>query len=161
MNKTRYILERSKMSSETQMQAAWTSWIRDQAEMLEAHLAEVKHQGKLKLASWTPSLWKASPCHNTLWEQVVHYPHVSPTLLLACWHTGCRSTHPQATSHCHCLPAGPPATSSKRAWETFSRPNSWAPRDTALSLSHPWDKPAQPLDRLIPTPTPQKKILNE
>jgi hypothetical protein len=56
------------------------------------------------LAPWTPSLWKSSPCHNTLRKQAGCHPHA-------------------ATNASHQLPA----TSSKHAWETFSRPNRWEP----------------------------------
>jgi hypothetical protein len=52
------------------------------------------------------SPWKASPCHNTLREQVGHHPHA---MMLP------------ATSH-QLL-----ATSSKHAWENFNRPNMWEP----------------------------------
>jgi hypothetical protein len=44
----------SKMVTVTQTQTAWAQGIRDLAEMLETHLAEVKHQGELKL--WHPKL---------------------------------------------------------------------------------------------------------
>jgi hypothetical protein len=37
------------MVTGTQMQTVWAPWIRDLAETLETHLAEVKHQGELKL----------------------------------------------------------------------------------------------------------------
>jgi hypothetical protein len=40
------------MATETQMQTEQVQGIRDLAELLETHLAEVKHQGELKL--WHP-----------------------------------------------------------------------------------------------------------
>jgi hypothetical protein len=40
------------MAAGTQMQTAWALWIRDLAEIMETHLAEVKHKGELKL--WHP-----------------------------------------------------------------------------------------------------------
>jgi hypothetical protein len=42
----------SKMATGTQRQTVWAPWIRDLAETLEKHLAEVKHQGELK--PWHP-----------------------------------------------------------------------------------------------------------
>jgi hypothetical protein len=44
----------SKMASGTQLQTAWAPWIRDLAEILETHLAEVKHQGETKLQHSEP-----------------------------------------------------------------------------------------------------------
>jgi hypothetical protein len=43
---------RSKMVTGTQMQTAWALGIRDLAETLETNMAEIKHQGELKL--WHP-----------------------------------------------------------------------------------------------------------
>jgi hypothetical protein len=42
------------------------------------------------------------------------------------------------------------AAGSKPAWETFYRTNRWAPCIMCNSPSHPQDKPAQHLGRLIP-----------
>jgi hypothetical protein len=100
-----YWHRRSKMVTGIQMQPPWALWLRELAEMLEPCLVEVKHQGELKLALWTPSPWKTSPCHNTLKEQVGHHPHT----------TACA------------IATIAPAAGSKRDWETFSIPNRWEP----------------------------------
>jgi hypothetical protein len=48
---------RSKMATGAQQQTAWAPWTRDFAEMLETHLAELKHQGE-------PKVWHVKPLDN-------------------------------------------------------------------------------------------------
>jgi hypothetical protein len=43
-------------------------------------------------------------------------------------------------------------TGSKLAWKMFNRTNRWVPCIMQNFPSHSWDKPAQPLGRLIPPP---------
>jgi hypothetical protein len=94
---------RSKMATGTQTQTAWALWLRDPAEMLEPQLAEVKHQGELKL--WHP---ETLACGRLLLAKI----H---------WENKWVDTP---------MPPLPPAAGSKHAWETFSRPNRWEPSIT-------------------------------
>jgi hypothetical protein len=109
----------SKMTTGTQTQTAWAPWIRELVDTLET-LCWGKAQAKADtLASWTPSPWKPSPCHNTLKVQVDHHSHTATTCP-----TASPPVHQPGGPPGHCLqPTGPLATSSKHAWETFSRPN--------------------------------------
>jgi hypothetical protein len=84
----------------TQMQTAWTLWIRDLAETLETHLAEVKHKRELKL--WHPEL-------------------LACVRLLQPWYTERIGGLPPPRC-CH-PSSGLQATSSKPVWETFSGSN--------------------------------------
>jgi hypothetical protein len=103
----------SKMATGTQTQTAWALGIRDLAETLETHLAEVKYQGELQLQH---SLFIA--CGRLLhlmihWKNrwaATHLPaHQAPTQQarltttswyttcpLVCWHT---SRHPKEGSN--------------------------------------------------------------
>jgi hypothetical protein len=53
------------MATGTQMRTAWAPGIRNLAETLETHLAEVKHKGELKLWHSEP-LARGSPLHATI-----------------------------------------------------------------------------------------------
>jgi hypothetical protein len=53
-------------------------------------------------APWTPSLWKASPHHNTLKEQAVLHPHTATACLPAHWASTMLAR--QATACCHARP---------------------------------------------------------
>jgi hypothetical protein len=59
----------SKMATRAQKQTVWAPWLQNLGEMLEPHLAEIKHQGESELTPWAPSSWKASPCHIKLRKQ--------------------------------------------------------------------------------------------
>jgi hypothetical protein len=91
------------MVTGTQTQTAWTLWIRDLVEMLETHLAEVKHQGELKL-------WHAEPqargrlLHATIHWKSRHHPHRPARVPL----TGPSGLSPTGTPGLH-PPTGPPA----------------------------------------------------
>jgi hypothetical protein len=99
------------MVTGTQTLTAWALGIGELAEMLETHLAEVKHQEELKL--WHPELL-ASPLHDALKEQVGYYLSKSlpghcllvyqAPALQPCQTTACG---PQATAPAGLCPAGP------------------------------------------------------
>jgi hypothetical protein len=48
--------EGSKRVTGTELQTAWAPWFRDFTEMLETHLAEVKHKGQPKFGTLNPKL---------------------------------------------------------------------------------------------------------
>jgi hypothetical protein len=57
----------SKMVTGSQTQTAWAPWIRDLAETLETHVAELKHQGELKL-------WHLEPlAHGMFLHTMIHW----------------------------------------------------------------------------------------
>jgi hypothetical protein len=63
-------------------------------------------QGRVEtLAPWTPSLWKPSPCHNKLREQVGHHPHTGH------WLQTCLGGLQQTKQ---CFPAGATLGSKKQ-----------------------------------------------
>jgi hypothetical protein len=72
------LLEKRKMETGTQTKTAWALWIRDLAEMLEPLLAEVEHQGELKL-------WHSEPlAHGRLLHVMIHWENrwaTTPMLL--------------------------------------------------------------------------------
>jgi hypothetical protein len=100
----------SKMATGEQAQTTWALWIRDLAEMLEPCLVEVKNQGGFKLCHPEPL------AHGRLLHATIHWENrwaATPTLLLQ------------------------PAVGSEHAWETFGRPNKWAPSVTRYPSATP------------------------
>jgi hypothetical protein len=96
------------MVTGSQTQTEWAPWISDLGETLEPYLVEVKHQGELKL-------WHSEPLAcGSLLHAMTH------------WENRWVATSMQ-----------PPATSSKCAWETFGRPNRWAPSIMGYPLATP------------------------
>jgi hypothetical protein len=104
------------MATGTQMQTAWDLWIRDFAEMLEIHFAEVKHKGELKLRHPEPL------AHRRLLHAMIHWksrrattpmplPSSKPQSLhpVACQATALPGFCPMGPSGCP-QPTGPPAS---------------------------------------------------
>jgi hypothetical protein len=82
-----------------------------------ATLGRGEAPGRVKtLALWTPSLWKASPCHKTLREQGGHHPHAT-------------------AATCYRL---------QMCLGDFWQTKQVRAKHHTVSFSHPWDKPAQP-----------------
>jgi hypothetical protein len=124
-----FYTEGSKMATGTQTQTAWALGIRDLAEMQETHLAEVKHQGELKL--WHPEPlthgrllhimihWKnrqvATPALPPPSRQPARPPPSWPAWPPPCWPTWLLPTHQPngilATAHHRWAPAWPDASS--------------------------------------------------
>jgi hypothetical protein len=99
----------SKMVTGTQMLTAWAPGIRDLAETLEAHLAEVKHKEELKLQHPEPLACGSLLLYDTLKEQVGYHPDTANAHRPARQPAGT-----PATTHHRRAPA-PPDTSSQPA----------------------------------------------
>jgi hypothetical protein len=90
------------MASGTQTQTVWTPCIRDNT---RDTLGWGKAPERAEIsAPWTPNLWKASPRHDTLKEQVGNHSYIT---------TACPSGHspptsPQVHEATSCLPACQP-----------------------------------------------------
>jgi hypothetical protein len=105
----------SKVVTGTQMQTMWAPWIRDLAETLGTHLAEVKHQGELKL------LQPESLAHGRFLQDMIHWYNkwvATPMLLLSAGMLGlCPAgppgIHPTDSTDLH-LPTGQSATTHHR-----------------------------------------------
>jgi hypothetical protein len=79
------------MATGTQMQTVWALWIRDLAETLETHLAEVKHKGELKLLHPEPLP------HGRFLHAMIHWKsRQATTSRLPCRPTRLLPTRPSA-----------------------------------------------------------------
>jgi hypothetical protein len=99
---------RSKMATGTQMQTAWALGIRDLAETLETHLAEVKHQGEMKLQHPEPLASGKLP--NTLKEQAAATTTPTPPAHQSTRPPPCRPTRPLPHGPAWLLPTSLPPT---------------------------------------------------
>jgi hypothetical protein len=63
------LLEGSKLVTREQKQTAWALWLKNLAEMLEPHLAEIKHQRESKLQHSEPL------AHRKLLHATLHWEH--------------------------------------------------------------------------------------
>jgi hypothetical protein len=81
---------RSKMTTRVQKHTAWAPWIKNLAEMLEPHLAEIKHQGESKSQHPEP-LAHTKLLHTTLYWENRRAPTTTKcqlqTWLGDIWHT--------------------------------------------------------------------------
>jgi hypothetical protein len=66
--------------------------------------------------------------------------------------------HPEPLAHGRLLHAEPLAASSKCPWETFSRPNRWAPSIMQYPSATPGINQHNPLDSLTCNPQKKKKL---
>jgi hypothetical protein len=113
------------MATGTQMQTVWVPWIRNLVEMRETHLAEVKHQGELKLLHPEPL------AHGSSLHDMIHLKNKrAPTPLLSTRSPPCWPSRP--------LPHGPSRLLPCRtARPTVLRPDRSLPcRPTRLLPAH-------------------------
>jgi hypothetical protein len=138
------------MVTGTQPQTAWVPWSRDLAEMLETHLAEVKHKGELKVSHSEP-LDHGGLLHTTIyWKN--SWPAKSPphwpvelllcsTRILTAWALPGPSSlwdcqnHIPTRSHAPQAPLGPSFTLHYWIPAPPGSPAPWA----LLVPSYAWD----------------------
>jgi hypothetical protein len=128
----KFVKGRSKMSTGTQVQTEWAPYIKDLAEMLETHLAEVNHQRELKLQHPEP-LPRESLLHTTIhWKNRQASTPTPP--LPTHWATTCL---PLAGRQAHWPPPCKPTRLLQQAYQPLVARR---PHRILSCWSHTWQK---------------------
>jgi hypothetical protein len=113
------------MAITVQKQTAWAPWIKKLAEMLELHLAEVKHKGESKL--WHPG----SLAYRKLLYAMLHWANRRAVATASCWLQTCMGDiwqTKQVRTKCHMvIPTATHGINQHSPWADWPPPTkkSW------------------------------------